>query len=74
MIDFWVAYFQLPILVILLAAGQTELTFQDYISINVGALIKPEFEMERRGNLSSCNRTSAILNACHTQKKKKTNN
>jgi hypothetical protein len=46
MIDFWVAYFQLPILV-LLASGQTEVTFQDYISINVGALIKLEFEMER---------------------------
>lgn len=59
-IDFWVAYFQLPILVILLASGQTEVTFQDYISINVGALIKPEFETKRQGNLSSCSKTSAI--------------
>jgi hypothetical protein len=60
MLDFWVAYFQLPILVILLASGQTEVTFQDYISINVEALIKLEFEMETQGNPSSCNKTSAI--------------
>jgi hypothetical protein len=44
MVDFWLAYFQLPVLVILLASGQTEVTFQEYISINVRALIKPEFE------------------------------
>lgn len=69
MVDFWVAYFQLPILAILLASRQTEVTFQEYISINVGALIKPEFEMERQGNLSSCNRKSVILNAYHIKNK-----
>jgi len=63
MVDFWVVYFQLPILVILLASGQTEVTFQDYISINVEVSIKLEFEMEIQGNpsTSSCNKTSAIL-------------
>ena len=42
--------------------------FSGYISINVGALIKPEFEMERQGNPSICSRTSAILNDCHIKK------
>ena len=48
MVHFWVVYFQLPILVILLASGQTEVTFPGYISIKVGALINPEFEMDKK--------------------------
>jgi hypothetical protein len=69
MLNFCVAYFQLPILVILLAFGPTAITFNDYISTNVGALIKPEFERERQGNLSTCNNTSVILDACHVKSK-----
>jgi hypothetical protein len=69
MLDFWVAYFQLPTLIIWLASGSTAITFKGCISTNVGALIKLEFEMERQGNLSSCNNMCVILDACHIKDK-----